>query len=183
MEFYEYCSGARMHAAFHNPVNMFTEYIDKNLFFDVLLFINQCYTTLEEIHNVLTFNKIWKQRLINIGSISYEDCKTYNLTGVFARCCGLKYDIRLSKINNYALYSKLKIKSYVGGNGDSFDRYLIRMFEMGESLSIINKMATELYNNNFCNFKCSSYIVNKNIDVNSIDKNTSMEDLITHFLT
>jgi NADH:ubiquinone oxidoreductase subunit D len=182
MEFYERCSGARMHAAFHSPSNLFVERIDKSFFFDILLFIKRCYFTLEEIHNTLTFNKIWKQRLLNIGSLTYEDCKSYNLTGVFARCCGLRYDVRLSKINNYAYYNKLKVKSYIGVNGDSFDRYLIRMLEMAESLEILNNVVSELHDNNTSDFKYSDLIINKNINICKSSRNTSMEDLIRHFL-
>ena len=58
MEFYERVSGARMHAAFHKPVNLFCTEIDKNFLQDVLYFVQNCYTTLNEMHNVLTYNKI-----------------------------------------------------------------------------------------------------------------------------
>jgi NADH-quinone oxidoreductase subunit D len=147
-----------------------------------LLFVKNCFSSLEEIHNVLTYNKIWKSRLINIGSVSYEDCKNYSLTGVFSRCCGLKNDMRLSKSDTYSWYNQLKIKSFIGVNGDSFDRYLIRLYEMNESLNIINLLSEKfckkykdgiLYVNTFVN----SYL---NYSCNS--HSNSMEDLIAHFL-
>jgi NADH:ubiquinone oxidoreductase subunit D len=58
MEFYERISGARMHAAFHKPVNLYSTDIDEFFLQDILYFIRNCYTTLNEMHNVLTYNKI-----------------------------------------------------------------------------------------------------------------------------
>jgi NADH:ubiquinone oxidoreductase subunit D len=58
MEFYERVSGARMHAAFHKPTTLFTYSLSKDLLVDILLFVNSCFKTLNEMHNVLTYNKI-----------------------------------------------------------------------------------------------------------------------------
>jgi len=58
MEFYERISGARMHAAYHKPINVFNSYLDKNLLSDILFFVKDCFITLNEMHNVLTYNKI-----------------------------------------------------------------------------------------------------------------------------
>jgi NADH:ubiquinone oxidoreductase subunit D len=58
MEFYERCSGARMHAAFHRPAMMFNDFLSKDFFQDLLYFVRNCYSTIEEIHNILTYNKI-----------------------------------------------------------------------------------------------------------------------------
>lgn len=149
MEFYERVSGARMHAAFHKPVSFFNFSIDKQLIYDILLFVKGCFITLNEMHNVLTYNNIWKQRLINIGTLSVEDCKQYSLTGVMSRSVGIKRDLRLSTKNSYSGYSDFEIKSYCGVNGDSYDRFLIRMLEMGESLSIITSVSTKLLSNFF----------------------------------
>ena len=164
MEFYERVSGARMHAAFHKPVNNFSYIIDKNLLTDILYFIKDCYVTLNEMHNLLSYNKIWKQRLINIGTLSYEDCKNYSLSGVMARSVGLKRDLRLAKTDTYSSYNLINLKSYCGINGDSYDRYLIRMLEMGESLKICNYVTTTLLNkfnyNNNLNLHNSCTMVN-----------------------
>lgn len=184
MEFYERVSGARMHAAFHRPVNTFTCVLDKLFLIDILLFVKNCYTTLNEIHNVLTYNKIWKQRLTNIGLLNIQECANWGLTGVMARSCGLKRDLRLSQSDSYSQYNLLKFNSYIGINGDTFDRYLIRMLEMGESLQIINQIALKLMlyvpvhvqSQNIINnlFVYNTYSLNNNY--------TSMEDLITHFI-
>ena len=181
MEFYEQVSGARMHAAFHKPYNDFKFNLNKQLLCDILVFVQNCYITLNEMHTILTFNKIWKQRLINIGVLSYEDCKNYSLTGVMSRSVGIKRDLRLAKYNAYSGYNQLKLKSFCGNNGDSFDRYLIRMLEMGESLCIINTVSTKLLSNYLNNYQYSSNIYKKII--NKTDKNyTSMEDLIKHYV-
>lgn len=70
MEFYERVSGARMHACFNKPVNQFNPILDKNLLVDILFFVKECFFTLNEMHNLLTHNKIWKQRLLNIGTLT-----------------------------------------------------------------------------------------------------------------
>ena len=185
MEFYERVSGARMHAAFHRPITQFDFFLEKNFFQDLIIFIKNCYTTLNEIHNVLTYNKIWKQRLINIGVIDSQLCINYSLTGVLSRSCGLKRDLRLSKLSTYSSYNKVYLRSFIGINGDTYDRYLIRMLEMGESLSIINSLIffftkTPSFSN--LNLNISNYFLSNNLKNNLFDSTTSMEDLITHFL-
>jgi len=96
------------------------------------------------MHNVLTYNKIWKQRLVNVGTYSYKTCLDYGLTGVMARCTGIKRDIRLDEMETYANYYYLNFRSYVGQHGDSYDRFLIRMNEMTESLNIKNQIINKL---------------------------------------
>jgi len=144
MEFYERVSGARMHAAFYRPNEVNLHAISSFLLEDILDFSKNCFTTLNEMHNVLTYNKIWKQRLVNVGTYSYKTCLDYGLTGVMARCTGIKRDIRLDEMETYANYYYLNFRSYVGQHGDSYDRFLIRMNEMTESLNIINQIISKL---------------------------------------
>jgi NADH:ubiquinone oxidoreductase subunit D len=144
MEFYERVSGARMHAAFYRPNEVNLHAISSFLLEDILDFSRNCFTTLNEMHNVLTYNKIWKQRLVNVGTYSYKTCLDYGLTGVMARCTGIKRDIRLDEMETYANYYYLNFRSYVGQHGDSYDRFLIRMNEMTESLNIINQVISKL---------------------------------------
>lgn len=177
MEFYERASGARMHAAYHKPVIQFTYQYDATFLHDILSFIQECYITLNEMHNVLTYNNIWKNRLINVGSLSIEDCKNFSLSGVLARSAGLKKDLRLASFNTYACYNILNFKSYCGVNGDSYDRYLIRMQEMGASLQICNNIIKKLLTNS----KHSSNFI-KSLYTKSPNSFTSMEDLISHFI-
>lgn len=184
MEFYERVCGARMHAAFHKPASQFECFLDKQLLHDILFFVKNCYITLNEMHNVLTFNKIWKQRIINIGVLTHEDCRNYSLTGVMARSAGLKRDLRLSKNNSYSGYNQFFFKSYCGINGDSYDRYLIRMLEMGESLNLINMVTTKLLDKHVNNkhYQYTELTLRTQL-INEKKKNyTSMEDLISHFI-
>lgn len=179
MEFYERVCGARMHAAFHRVSSNFNFKCDQLLIQDILKFIKNCYKTLNEMHNVLSYNKIWKQRLINIGNLNYKVAQNLNLTGVMVRSTGVKRDLRLSKKHVYSGYNKIDLKSYLGVNGDCYDRYLIRMFEMAESLSICNYVCNNiLHNNSFATYQT---LINKNL--NSFKNNySSMEDLINHFI-
>jgi len=85
-----------------------------------------------------------KKRLVNIGSYSYETCVNYGLTGVLARSAGIKRDIRLDKLETYANYYYINFRGFIGQNGDSYDRFLIRMNEMTESLNIINQVINKL---------------------------------------
>ena len=178
MEFYERVSGARMHAAFHRPVNNFTYKIDHQLLVDILAFIKDCYITLNEMHNLLTYNKIWKQRIVNIGVLTPALCANYSLTGVLARSVGLKRDLRLNKKDSYSGYNLLTFKSFLGTNGDAYDRYLIRMLEMGESLNIANYSALQLLKLN----PSIAALGNNLVNISSKTAYTSMEDLITHFI-
>ncbi len=188
MEFYERVSGARMHAAYHKPNELFSNNLDEKLLQDITLFIKNCYITLNEMHNVLTYNKIWKQRLVNIGTYSIRDVQNYGLTGIMARCVGIKRDVRLSRMDSYSSYNSILFKSYLTLNGDSYDRFLLRMFEMGESLNISNQCLLLLSNNNSESKKKTSTLFNFfSLITNSKKiKNTNnayiyMEDLIEHF--
>jgi len=71
-------------------------------------------------------------------------CINYGLTGVMARCTGLKRDLRVDRLETYANYYHLNFRSYVGQKGDSLDRYFLRMNEMTESLNIINQIIHKL---------------------------------------
>ena len=180
MEFYERVSGARMHAAFHKTADNFSFLVNRELVMDILKFIKNCFKTLNEIHNVLTYNKIWKQRLVNIGTFNINNIVNWNLTGVMARSVGLKKDLRLSYKHNYSNYSKLNIKSFLGVNGDCYDRYLIRMFEMAESLNIVNTICEFFLNNKLNSKLVYQQLINKYWSKKK--KNMYMEDIIEHFL-
>jgi NADH:ubiquinone oxidoreductase subunit D len=140
MEFYERVSGARMHAAFYRPNEANLDSISSFLIEDILDFTRNCFTTLNEMHNILTFNKIWKHRLVNIGIFNYQTCLDYGLTGVMSRSIGIKRDLRLSKLETYSNYYFLNFRGFLGQHGDSYDRFLIRMNEMAESLNIVNQV-------------------------------------------
>jgi NADH:ubiquinone oxidoreductase subunit D len=97
------------------------------------------------------------------------------------RSVGFKKDLRLSKKNNYSNYNNFNIKSFIGINGDCYDRYLIRMLEMGESLNIINSVLNYFLNNKINNNLIYQELINK--EVKKYQKNyIYMEDLIEHFI-
>lgn len=187
MEFYERVSGARMHAAFYRPNETNIYAVSNFLLEDILDFSKNCFTTLNEMHNVLTYNKIWKQRLVNIGAYSSSTCLEYGLTGVMARSAGIKRDVRMMKLETYANYYHLNFRTYTGQNGDCYDRFLIRMNEMAESLYIINQVANKLISKkkkkvDLKPMALLKYFDNRLVN-NKIRKNeyNSMEKLIKHF--
>ena len=181
MEFYERVSGARMHAAFHRPATQFNFILEISLIHDILNFVKNCYKTLNEMHNVLSYNKIWKQRLINIGAINSKSITSWNLTGVMARSVGYKKDLRLSKKHSYSNYNQFSIKSFLGINGDCYDRYLIRMLEMAESLNVINLVSNYLLHNKVNKNLIYQQLFNKNFNLKT-NNYSYMEDLIEHFI-
>lgn len=161
MEFYERVCGARMHAAFYRPNEVNLASISLFLLEDITDFIRNCFTSLNEMHNVLTYNKIWKQRLVNIGTYSYQTALSFGLTGVLSRCTGIKRDLRLDKLETYANYYHLNFRSYIGQHGDSYDRFLLRMNEMTESLNISNQVISKLF---LKNAKPNIGLVKKHLD-------------------
>ena len=187
MEFYERVSGARMHAAFYRPNEVNIHSLSYYLIEDILDFTKTCFISLNEMHNILTYNKIWKQRLINIGAISYKVCLNYGLTGVLARSTGLKRDLRLSKLDTYANYYHLDFRSYTGMHGDCYDRFLIRMNEMSESLNIINQCINNFKKKKKKNTNFNPHKILKHVNPKKFNRNiwnseyTSMEKLISHF--
>ena len=194
MEFYERVSGARMHAAFYRPNEVSLRAISGFLIEDIIEFSKNCYVTLNEMHNVLTYNKIWKQRLVNIGTYSINTCLKYGLTGVMSRSVGIKRDLRLSALETYANYYYLNFRSYTGQKGDSYDRFLIRMNEMSESLNIVNQVCQKITKYSKTSNKAKkidttisphavfNYLNKKNaLAVSAKSEYTSMEQLIKHF--
>lgn len=119
---------------------------------------------------------------MNIGVLSLEDVRNYSLTGVMARGSGLKRDLRLCKKNSYSGYNQFFFKSYCGINGDSYDRYLIRMLEMGESLALVNTVASKLLSMSKNTRKYSTTLFSKEIYSSQTSPYNSMEDLISHFV-
>ena len=146
MEFYERVSGARMHAAYIRPGGVSFD-IPKGLLNDIFDFISFFNKRLNEIEEVLSENRIWKQRLVNIGVISKEDALNLGFTGVLLRSTGVNWDLRIN--DTYEIYSSLDFNIPVGINGDCYDRYLIRVEEMRQSLRIINQCINNMPTGNY----------------------------------
>ena len=172
MEFYERVSGARMHAAYFRPGGVSMD-IPTGLLNDIYLFIEQFNLRLIEVEEMLTENRIWKQRLVDIGVVTAAEAQQWGFSGVMLRGSGLKWDLRHSQ--PYEVYNKLKFDVPAGTSGDCYDRYLIRVFEMKESLKImeqcLNEMPTGLIKSSDQKFTPPS----------RKDLKQSMESLIHHF--
>lgn len=136
MEFYERVSGARMHASYFRPGGV-SQDISIGLLSDIYTFCEQFVIRLDEIEEMLTFNPIWKLRLVDIGVVTAKQAIDWGFSGVMLRGSGIIWDLR--KNQPYEIYSDLKFDIPVGINGDCFDRYIIRIQEMRQSLRIISQ--------------------------------------------
>jgi len=143
MEFYERVSGARMHAAYIRPGGVNYD-IPKGLLEDISKFIVQFNDRIDEIEELLTENRIWKQRLVDVGTVSYKDALNWGFSGVMLRGSGISWDLRKNK--PYEIYDKINFSVPIGKNGDCYDRYLIRVEEMRQSLSIMQDCINNIPN-------------------------------------
>jgi NADH dehydrogenase (ubiquinone) Fe-S protein 2 len=134
MEFYERVSGARMHAAYIRPGGVMED-IPLGFLNDVYLFIRQFNDRINEIEELLTVNRIWKQRLEGIALVSKIEARAWGLTGVMLRGSGISHDIR--QTDPYEIYDQLSFNIPVGVYGDCYDRYMVRIEEMRQSLNIL----------------------------------------------
>ncbi|WP_339634788.1 NADH-quinone oxidoreductase subunit D [uncultured Sneathiella sp.] len=141
MEFYERASGARMHAAYFRVGGVHQD-IPEKLEEDIRTFIKQFPSILDDIEALLTENRIFKQRNVDIGVVSQEDAMAWGFSGVMLRSTGLAWDLRKSQ--PYDVYGKMDFDIPVGLNGDCFDRYLMRMEEMRQSLRIMEQCLDQM---------------------------------------
>lgn len=134
MEFYERVSGARMHAAFIRPGGV-SQDIPIALLDDIYIFAEQFNYRINELEELLSGNRIWKQRLTGVGVVTLSQALDWGFTGVMLRGSGFAWDLR--KQEPYELYDTFDFSVPSGKRGDCFDRYLIRIEEMRQSLSIV----------------------------------------------
>jgi NADH dehydrogenase (ubiquinone) Fe-S protein 2 len=172
MEFYERVSGARMHAAYFRPGGVNLD-LPLGLLDDIYLFIEQFNFRLNEIEEMLSENNIWKQRLVDIGVISFLDSLNWGFSGVMLRGSGINWDLRKSQ--PYDIYNQLNFKIPIGLNGDCYDRYILRMLEMKESLIIIKQCINNMPKGNIKNDNRKLSIPSRK------NMKNSMESLIHHF--
>ena len=134
MVFYERASGSRMHAAFVRPGGVHQE-LPPKLIDDIEEWCHQFPRTIDDIEGLLTNNRIFKQRNVDIGVVSAQDALDWGFSGVMVRGSGLAWDLRRSQ--PYEIYNELDFKIPIGKNGDCYDRYLCRVEEMRESTKIM----------------------------------------------
>jgi NADH-quinone oxidoreductase subunit D len=161
MDCYEAVSGARLHAAYYRPGGVYRDLPDRMPQYEAMQgrnaeamkrlnenrqgslldfiedFTRRFPTYVDEYETLLTDNRIWKQRLVNIGIVSPERAQSLGFTGPMLRGSGIAWDLR--KKQPYEVYDRLDFDIPVGTNGDSYDRYLVRVQEMRESNKIIKQ--------------------------------------------
>ena len=141
MVFYERACGARMHAAYFRPGGVHQD-IPQKLVDDIGKWCEPFLKTCDDIEELLTDNRIFKQRNVDIGIVSLEDAWAWGFSGVMVRGSGAAWDLRRSQ--PYECYDEMEFEIPVGKNCDNYDRYLIRMIEMRESVKIIQQCVEKL---------------------------------------
>jgi NADH-quinone oxidoreductase subunit D len=136
MTFYERVSGSRLHANYFRAGGVHQD-LPGNLDQDIAKFCNNFPKVIEDLETLLTDNRIFKQRNVDIGIVSKQDALDYSFSGVMLRGSGVAWDLRKSQ--PYECYDQLEFKIPVGKNGDCYDRYICRIEEMKESVKIINQ--------------------------------------------
>jgi NADH-quinone oxidoreductase subunit D len=136
MVFYERACGARLHAAYFRPGGVHQD-LPPDLLDDIMEWTLHFPKALDDIEGLLTENRIFKQRNVDIGVVSEQDIIEWGFSGVMARGSGLAWDLR--RAQPYECYNEFDFKIPVGMNGDCYDRYLCRLAEMRESNKIIQQ--------------------------------------------
>lgn len=199
MDMYEAVSGARLHAAYYRPGGVYRDLPDSMALYtgnkyrsekelrlmnearsgSLLDFIedftNRFPACIDEYETLLTDNRIWKQRLVDVGIVTAERAMALGFTGPMLRGSGVEWDVR--KKQPYEVYDQMDFDIPVGTNGDCYDRYLVRVAEMRESTRIIKQCITWLRNN-------TGPVITANHKVAPPSREkmkTGMEDLIHHF--
>jgi NADH-quinone oxidoreductase subunit D len=141
MVFYERACGSRMHANYFRPGGVHQD-LPPALINDLLNWCDQFPEKLQDIETLLTENRIFKQRNVDIGIVSKQDCYDWGFSGVMVRGSGIPWDLR--RAQPYEVYSELDFKIPLGKNGDCYDRYLCRVEEMYESVKIMRQCLEQM---------------------------------------
>ena len=172
MEFYEKVSGARLHANYFRPGGVYRD-MPNGLLNDIKEWAIKFPKFIKDLENLLSDNRIFKQRTVDIGIVSAEDAVDFGFTGPMLRASGVKWDLR--KEEPYEIYDKLDFEIPVGKNGDCYDRYFVRVEEMKESLKIIHQCIDNIP---------KGHVMIQNNKITPPKRmlmKTSMESLIHHF--
>ncbi|GGX08356.1 NADH-quinone oxidoreductase subunit D [Pigmentiphaga litoralis] len=199
MDCYEAVSGARMHAAYYRPGGVYRDLPDAmpqfrdskyrsakevramndersgSLLDFIESFTNRFPGYIDEYETLLTDNRIWKQRLVDVGIVTADRAKALGFTGPMLRGSGVEWDLR--RTQPYEVYDLMQFDIPVGVNGDCYDRYLVRVEEMRQSNRIIKQCVEWLRNN-------PGPVITSNHKIappSRAEMKTSMEELIHHF--
>jgi len=141
MVFYERVCGARLHSAYFRPGGVHQD-MPAGLADDILAWCDTFPRVLDAIEVVLTENRIFKQRTVDIGKVSAADAIDWGLTGPMLRASGVAWDLR--KAQPYDAYETMEFDVPIGKHGDCWDRYLVRLEEMRQSLKIIRQALAQM---------------------------------------
>ena len=136
MEFYENASGARLHSNYFRPGGVAKD-LPAGLEDKIAAWAETFPAFIDDLETLLTGNRIWKQRTVDIGSFTAEQALAWGFSGPCLRASGVPWDLRRSQ--PYEMYNEVKFDIPVGRNGDCYDRYLVRVAEMRESVKIIKQ--------------------------------------------
>ena len=173
MVFYERACGARLHAAYFRPGGVHQD-LPQDLVDDIAAWAREFPQVLDDIEQLLTENRIFKQRNVDIAVVSQEEAQALAFSGVMVRGSGIAWDLRRSQ--PYECYDEFDFKIPLGKNGDCYDRYLCRMHEMRESTKIIEQAVGKLN-------ACSGEVITRGkiSPPKRSEMKASMEALIHHF--
>jgi NADH-quinone oxidoreductase subunit D len=141
MGFYEKVSGARMHAGYIRPGGV-SQDLPNGLLEEIAAFAEKFPKYIDDLESLLTENRIFKQRLVEIGIVSKEQALDWGFSGPMIRGSGIAWDLRKSQ--PYEIYSELDFDVPIGKNGDSYDRYLVRVEEMRQSIRLIKQCIAKM---------------------------------------
>ena len=172
LEFYERVCGARMHSAYIRPGGVYRDLPD-GLLKDISTFVDQFESKIKDMEALLTENRIFKQRLVDVCPVTKEQALDWGFSGPMLRSTGIAWDLRKSQ--PYEIYNELEFEIPVGSHGDCYDRYLIRVEEMRQSMKIIKQCIAKMP---------EGEVMVKNPKItppSREDMKNSMESLINHF--
>ena len=173
MIFYERACGARLHAAYFRPGGVHQD-LTPELLSDIDSWAVEFPKVIDDINTLLTENRIFKQRNVDIGIVTEDDIQNYGFSGVMVRGSGLAWDLR--RAQPYECYDEFEFQIPVGKNGDCYDRYLVRMEEIRQSVAIIRQAIEKL------KFETGPVLAEgKLCPPRRVEMKKSMEALIHHF--
>ena len=176
MIFYERASGSRMHAAYFRPGGVHQD-LPQKLIDDIGAFCDPFLKVVDDIDRLLTNNRIFKQRNVDIGVVKLDDAWKWGFSGPMVRGSGAAWDLRKSQ--PYECYAEMDFDIPIGKNGDCYDRYLIRMEEMRQSVRIMKQCIAKLRASDGQGPVATED--NKIFPPRRADMKRSMEALIHHF--
>ena len=172
LEFYERVSGARFHAAYFRPGGVHQD-LPPGLDADIAAFCDQFDAAIDDIETLVTNNRIFRQRTVDIGVVTAEQAMALGFSGPMLRGSNVPWDLRKSQ--PYEVYDELDFDVAVGKNGDCFDRYLLRIEEMKQSVHLIRQCLDKMPGGEVLNED------HKFTPPRRGDMKQSMESLIHHF--